>query len=305
MPKVNLVAVDNGAGLSRDIRIVASLLETHGFGVRLFPPGGVPAGAAADLNLFLEILDPAAMAEGRRNAMIPNPEWWRLEWAPWIPQLDVGAKTHSAVEPFSRARSTTYVGFTSYDQQDPTIARRRTFLHLAGRSSTKGTGAVLGAWESHPEWPTLVLVVHPTKKPKSVLPANVELHCNNVSGDKLRGLLNRCQFHLCPSECEGFGHHLNEGRSCGAVVLTTDAPPMNEMVSADSGVLISCQNKEQRRLVMGVKATVREVEEGVTRALGLSSEEIGEKSGLIRRDYLHGRREFFQKFPAWVKSLCA
>jgi glycosyltransferase involved in cell wall biosynthesis len=37
---------------------------------------------------------------------------------------------------------------------------------------------------------------------------------------------------------EGFGHTLMEGMSCGAVILTTDAPPMDELVSAEEGFLV-------------------------------------------------------------------
>jgi hypothetical protein len=38
---------------------------------------------------------------------------------------------------------------------------------------------------------------------------------------------------------EGYGHYINEGRSVGAVVVTTDYPPMNELVSERDGFLIN------------------------------------------------------------------
>ena len=49
-------------------------------------------------------------------------------------------------------------------------------------------------------------------------------------------LMNACQYHLCPSEYEGFGHYINEARSTGALIISTDAAPMNELVK--NGILI-------------------------------------------------------------------
>jgi hypothetical protein len=44
--------------------------------------------------------------------------------------------------------------------------------------------------------------------------------------------------HLCVSEREGFGHYLNEARGAAAVVITTEHPPMNELVRPGVGVLV-------------------------------------------------------------------
>ena len=49
----------------------------------------------------------------------------------------------------------------------------------------------------------------------------------------------RNRVHVCPSSREGFGHYINEARSVSAVIITVDAPPMNEFVTnATSGILI-------------------------------------------------------------------
>lgn len=48
--------------------------------------------------------------------------------------------------------------------------------------------------------------------------------------------------HICPSEREGFGHYINEARAASALVITTNHPPMNELITAATGVLIPAQH---------------------------------------------------------------
>jgi hypothetical protein len=45
-------------------------------------------------------------------------------------------------------------------------------------------------------------------------------------------------LHIMPSEREGFGHSINEGRAAGALLLVPDHPPMNELVREGSGLLM-------------------------------------------------------------------
>jgi glycosyltransferase involved in cell wall biosynthesis len=45
-------------------------------------------------------------------------------------------------------------------------------------------------------------------------------------------------LHVCPSVREGFGHYLNEARAVGALVVTVDHPPMNELIRPGMGLLV-------------------------------------------------------------------
>ncbi|EQD67759.1 glycosyltransferase, partial [mine drainage metagenome] len=57
--------------------------------------------------------------------------------------------------------------------------------------------------------------------------ANIEHRIDYLDDAALQRLQNAHWFHLCPSETEGYGHYLVEAMGIGAVVLTTDAAPMN------------------------------------------------------------------------------
>lgn len=59
-----------------------------------------------------------------------------------------------------------------------------------------------------------------------------------VSIAELSTLLFSHPIHIMPSEREGFGHTINEGRAAGALLIVPDHPPMNELVLPMSGLLI-------------------------------------------------------------------
>jgi hypothetical protein len=48
------------------------------------------------------------------------------------------------------------------------------------------------------------------------------------------------EVHMCPSLIEGWGQYIDEGRRTKSVVLTLDAPPMNELVkNGETGILVN------------------------------------------------------------------
>lgn len=212
---------------------------------------------AFDINFFVESIFPEFLPVGKVNCLFPNPEWFREENVAHLPALDwVLCKTPSAVTAFEHLPvPARLIGFSSPDKLITPRIRSGPLrcLHVAGASALKGTAAVVEVWSHHPEWPELTVVRNARRyggDPAPALPtrANIKFEMEHLDDARLRQLQNECVVHVIPSEAEGYGHLLAEGMSCGAVVVTTDAPPMNELVGRDRGILVSVARSEPMRL---------------------------------------------------------
>ena len=254
--RCQLIARDNGAGLSRDLQRLAEALRETGHSAdmlglphrgrfaqwltRLKWKGKAPA---FDVNVMLERIRPEFIPAAARNVVVPNPEYFRPEDRAALSAMDeVWTKTRHATRLFDALGATTrFIGFDSEDRLLPDVPRKQAFFHGPGRSGNKGTAALLELWASHPEWPTLTVVWRRKRVDTSDLPANVRLVREHLDDGAYRRLQNEHRFHLCPSQTEGYGHYIAEAMSCGAVVVTLDAEPMNELVTDERGVLVSAQ----------------------------------------------------------------
>lgn len=328
MSHIHIAARDNGAGLSRDLQILAGALLEAGFDVTVSAIGqggprrqlrhlqlraklafarwrGGPARDRFDLNIMLERVWRNYSPLAWRNALIPNPEWFKPEYAPHLAAVDrVFAKTRHAVPIFEAlGRRTEFIGFTSGDRWLPEVTREPTFFHLAGRSGNKGTQPLVDLWLRHPGWPRLTIVQR--EKLPSPLPAatNLRYITRYLPDAELRILQNRHLFHLCPSETEGFGHHLAEATSVGAIVLTTDAPPMNELVRPERGVLVPYAHTGAQRLATTYFVDEIALEGSIERLIALDAAERKSLSDGARTWYESNDADFRCRLSAAVDDL--
>jgi glycosyltransferase involved in cell wall biosynthesis len=209
-----------------------------------------------DVNFFIESLFPEHLPSARVNCLFVHPEWFRDENLAYLSRLDfVLCKTPSGVEAFSRLPVVCRdLAFTSPDKRIAGYRRRGSLrcLHLSGQSAVKGTEAVVEAWSRHPDWPELTVVRRTRRYSGEEAPQlpslpNVRYETDFMPEQQLRELQNDCEVHVLPSQAEGYGHVIGEAMGCSAVVVTTDAPPMNELVGPDRGVLIRVARSEPMR----------------------------------------------------------
>ena len=236
--RVQIITRENGLGLSNDVAILRSaLVGISGHAIEVeFTDWEHPRKVGPkhyDFNIFLELVNPAFFPQARQNVFVPNPEWFMAGWRIHVRRFDqVWAKTRDCERIFKRLnQNTVFTGWTSVDRFIPNVIKQNAIIHVAGGSSAKGTAEVLKAMELLPYLELTLVASKEWPNP----PANVTVLPRQDAGN-LAVLMNSHRIHLCPSSYEGFGHYLNEARSCEAVIVTTNAKPMNELVNAGYGL---------------------------------------------------------------------
>jgi len=342
---IRILVRGSGKGVLRDAEIVAGLLRAAGYAVcvavlptrwgwdaraihwlerqALRAPGWLASalvycrwwrgvcrfGQKVETNIFLETVFPSWLATGRQNFLIPNQEWFRPGLVPWLPFVDlVLCKTREAEGIFSKLGCpTAYTGFTSLDRCLPDVDKDYTAaMHFAAPGLGKGTELLLSAWANHPKWPVLWV----TSRRGAVIPevANIKSLGVDVSDAALQVWQNRAGYYIGPSAAEGFGHAFVEAMSCGAIVVTTDGPPMNEIVTPERGALVPVERIEPARLGRAFHCSAQGLEATLAQMFAEPPAQVAERSAQARRWFVDNdaffRREFLRVFAERVAKQC-
>ena len=305
-----IVSRQNGFGLDQDVRILKGALAGVGIEADVARPRDLSmldvlrGRKMADRIIHVERVHWRWLRAAGEHFVVPNQERFppRKLWA--LRRVDhVLAKTRHAESIFSAlGLPTTLMGFTSEDCRVPEVAKNwLRCLHVAGRSTMKGTEDLIAAWARHPDWPELVIVQDPSM-PELEVPGNVTLLRTYMAEDELRRLQNGYGIHLCPSRSEGWGHYISEAMSCGAVVITTDAPPMNEIVDHSMGVLVSYDRSESRHLGQCYFVDGKELERRIEEVLAMPADTKADMGQAARRRYEENDRRFRDHIGAFFSQ---
>jgi len=212
--------LSNGAGLQRNYELLKQALQARGHSVHGVQFNAKPLVVPpADINIFDEVVTPLAFRAAKVQWAMPHPEWWFGMWDQyrWDKIL---AKTHDCERIFQAkvGNRCQYLGWVAKDLARPGIPKERKFLHVSGKSSFKNTQAVI--FGCHQAGVPLTVV---GEKSGGVA---------RVSEQELIHLMNSHFCHVMPSAYEGYGHVLHESQSTGQILITTNAPPMNEICPA-------------------------------------------------------------------------
>lgn len=225
-----------------------------------------------------------------------------------------------------------YTKFTTIaDSKESSVAKDFELIgHFAGKSPLKNTATVLETWFQNPQFPKLKVTCRAIgdtggclreqaqlffAKHRLPLPPsgeshpapNIDFYSGFLDTDKLRDWQDRAGIYVTPSAAEGYGHYINEGRARGAVMITTDAPPMNEMVEDGvSGFLVPVKGSAIiNPYSMARRYSIDSVELAnvVTKVLALPEQEKREIGERGRQSYLNDKRFFEERMKMLAESL--
>jgi glycosyltransferase involved in cell wall biosynthesis len=258
------------------------------------------------VNVFIQQVESWWMPDAYKNCVIPNQEWFTPYGVALLSKVDeVWCKSREAERIFSELGCRClYLGFTSNDRMSESFAPRknyREFLHIGSNSIWKGTKVLVDAWMRHPEWPTLTVLSRTLQLNNVDTPKNLIVINEFISESQLLELQNNNGIYIHPTEMEGFGHAICEAMSTSAVVITSDAPPMNELISTDRGLLIPILDHSKTHNLGGrYFVSVEAIESAVERVLAMPESELIDMGSNARAWFEKNQTEFKQRFRAIV-----
>lgn len=256
-----------------------------------------------DIAIHLERICRRKLATAGTHIFIPNQEWFPPEHRRLLNLIDLiackswhGLAVLKQLLPFHRA--IVYTGFSTL--VPPVVWRGPPFdcLHIAGQSPLKGTEAVVAVWQRHPEWPMLHLV---TDLAVTAEAANIRCH-RDLDAAAIAELRAHCLIAVQPSEVEGFGHVLAEAMTAAGVVVTTDGPPMNELIQPGRGFLVRYDRQRPLRVGTCYQIDEAELERVLARVFATPVAELMAVGEQAQRWQQAAHQQFAEQLVALVRQ---
>lgn len=315
--KVNLITYNNSYGLTQDVVQLRNSLEKI-YGKQLefkFVNFYDYKCLEAHINIFLEIVNPILMKYARYNILIPNQEWYYKTWINYMHMFDlILVKTRYAENIFKTILGdihdddginvneiVKYIGWCSMDKKmiKQCPKKAKTYLHLCGRSKYKQTQTVINNWKS--SYPHITIAY--SAKDVNIIEKkqdNITYINERLTDAEVLKLMNENFYHICCSETEGYGHYINEAKSCESFVISTDAPPMNELINEDNktGLLVKIKAEKDVDMALGKKYIIDD--EHFQKVIEKANEMTIAKLNIYGHN---ARMDFFDKNEEYVSNI--
>lgn len=246
--RVNLVGNHRkDTGVSQDVQILHGLI-VHVFGketeIRHIPHFW-PQCPQAEVNFFIEVINPSLIPYAAKNVWIPNPEWCYKTWEPYAKMVDeVWVKTHEAEKLFEQwGVQTRYIGWTSIDKIFPEKKNYHKAIVPVGKNVWRNPKPIIQAYMKtkqrdpslYNHLPELHIVHDPRAIPLPPIPeeyaGKIKLHSEVMKEKEYDELLQECGLCICMSAAEGFGHAVNEAMSAGCLLVLSPIDAFRELAS--------------------------------------------------------------------------
>lgn len=230
--RVNLISNHRGGiELSRDIDITNGLLRAI-FDDKVeiqFVQFAQPQCGEADINIFIEALNPCLFSYAAKNIWIPNPGNTPKTWEPYFHMVnEIWVRTREAERIFKDLTPTKvrYIGWSSLNKETP--SKKNYFKAIVPLTANREIEPIFNAYLSiQSRYPTTfsklpflhifnphqLTITIPTK-----LENYVSIHNDVKEYDEL---LKECGLCICLSKTEAFGHSVNEALASGCNVIVS------------------------------------------------------------------------------------
>lgn len=248
--KVNIVGnFTKNTGLMQDAAILRGILVgILGEDVKIFKvPYVLPECGEADINFFLEVINPSLFPFARKNIWIPNQEWTYKAWIPYANMVDeIWVKTSEARRIFNDIvdykKPVIQIGWTSIDKvYNPDTDKKNYSKAIVpvGKNIYRHPKPIFQAYlkikqqdpalyERLPE----LYVVHSPEHISVATPIEIQdkviVKSEVLKESEYDELLKECGLCICISISEGFGHAVNEAMSAGCNLIISPIAPFKE-----------------------------------------------------------------------------
>jgi len=242
--RVNIIGNTNSLGLAQDIHILHGMIfHTLGKGTSLrHVPHFHPQCEEADINFFVESINPSLFQSAAKNIWIPNPEWTQASWKPYGRMVDeIWVKTREAEKLFADWGTVRYVSWTSVDKTVPDTKNYSRALVPVGKNVWRHPKPIVQAYMRiqqtdaglYAQLPVVDLVYNSIQVPP--IPSSVAdkfvVHSERISEKEYDALVAECGLVMCTSAAEGFCHAVNEAMSAESILLLSPIEPFRELTT--------------------------------------------------------------------------
>ena len=316
--KVNIIAnFQQNTGLMQDAGILRGMLSVQfGESVQIFKvPHVLPECGEADVNFFLEVINPSLFPYARKNIWIPNQEWTYKTWIPYISMVDeIWVKTNEAEFVFKAySDHVRNIGWTSIDKvYNPEKDKKNYHKAIVpvGKNIYRHPKPLLQAYlkmkkdtpDIYAKLPETIIVHSPDHIAITVpeeLNDKVKLISKVITETGYDDLLKESGLCICLSLSEGFGHAVNEAMSAGCNLLLSSILPFIENLYPNySDTYCASSNVVQQPDCLGtlVDTSIDSIIEKLTLYVNKSFKEKKKESERIRDIYE-------TRHKRWVKRM--
>jgi hypothetical protein len=310
--RVNIIGTGSKfAGIGQDMQILHGMIS-HVFGETTeirYVPHFHPQTHQAEINFFIEVINPVLFQYAAKNIWIPNPEWTYKTWEPYLHMVDeVWVKTRDAVKIFENIGvPTKYIGWTSIDKVQPEKKNYSKAILPTGKNIWRNPKPLVQAYmriqRQDPSLfnhlPEVHIVFNPKAVPLPDVPAEltkkIKYHSEYMPEKEYDELLQDCGLCICLSAAEGFGHAVNEAMSTGCNLLLSPINAFRELT--DHALWTSTSKIHEHPQCMG---TLEDVDvESIVECLTIYSTStfLHKKSmtALSRSEYEGRHNQFIQR----------